>query len=437
MNGPERVRVTRRRFIAGASLLAAGGAVAGGPPEAQAARPPEAQAATVGGAAEATEVPHVVLPRSTPLPARQFAWGATLQTDDHGNTIAPRFDRLLLFDVIGQPTARYARVLEASLRTLERTYRWGPTGLLFTAGWGPSYFRLIGAPAPIPQAHALSNFELPAIDHYDLCLHLACDDESRLQAVEAALIHGAPLPGTERSLSLASILRWRETRTGFTGPGLPAAHQNVGGIPSGNHVPKSAPLFMGFKSNLKRNQATEDDVAILDGPFSQGTTMHVSYMRLRLDSWYQGLDQRQRVARMYAPEVTPRQAAHFTTDASSDPQLLNQAINRYGVIGHAQTSARARRHGRPLILRRDFNTTDGGQAGLHFVAVQRTIEDFVTTRTAMNAASAQLQNPAIGDTVNNGINEFIFVLKRANYILPSRAERSFPLLGGRERSLIQ
>jgi hypothetical protein len=36
----------------------------------------------------------------------------------------------------------------------------------------------------------------------------------------------------------------------------------------------------------------------------------------------------------------------------------------------------------------------------------------------------------IGDTVNNGINEFIFVLKRANYMVPARAQRSFPLLRG-------
>ena len=45
----------------------------------------------------------------------------------------------------------------------------------------------------------------------------------------------------------------------------------------------------------------------------------------------------------------------------------------------------------------------------------------------MNAASAGYLNPAIGDTVNNGINEFMFVLKRANYIMPSRSTRSFPL----------
>ena len=79
-----------------------------------------------------------------------------------------------------------------------------------------------------------------------------------------------------------------------------------------------------------------------------------------------------------------------------------------------------------------FNTVDGGQAGLHFVSIHRTIEDFITTRNAMNATNAQLQNPAITDTVNNGINEFIFVLKRANYILPSRANRAFPLLPNRE-----
>jgi hypothetical protein len=156
--------------------------------------------------------------------------------------------------------------------------------------------------------------------------------------------------------------------------------------------------------------------------------MQVSYMRLRLDSWYDQLDEKQRVALMYAPQVTPNQVSHFTTDAESDPNRLGEAINRYGVIGHSQTSARARRHGKPLIIRRDFNTVDGGQAGLHFVSVQRTIEDFITTRNAMNAASAQLQNPAITDTVNNGINAFIFVLKRANYILPPRPIRSFPLL---------
>jgi hypothetical protein len=416
--------LTRRRFLLGATAVAAGGAGA---------------AVGLSGALNSQGQPVPLVPLGTQpagLPARQHAWAATEARDADGNPISPRFDRLLLFDVDGTPTPAHARVLEAALRTLERTYRWGPSGLLFTAGWSPGYFEsALGVRSPIPYAQALSDFELPAIDTYDLCLHLACDDEDRLASVEAALIHGAPLGEADGSLDISSALRWRETRTGFAGAGLPAQRQNVGGIPPGDPVAKSAPLFMGFKSSLRRNQASEDDITILSGPFAGGTTMAVSYMRLRLDSWYQDLDQRERVARMYAPQVTPEQAEHFTTDAESDPNLLEQAINRYGVIGHAQTSARARRNGKPLILRRDFNTVDGGQAGLHFVSVQRTIQDFVTTRTAMNATAAQLQNPAITDTVNNGINEFMFVLKRANYILPTRSQRSFPLLPGREQLL--
>ena len=70
--------------------------------------------------------------------------------------------------------------------------------MLFTAGWGPGYFeRGLRTDSPIPRAKGLSDFELPAIDDYDLCLHLACDDERRLADVEAGLVHGAPLTGSD------------------------------------------------------------------------------------------------------------------------------------------------------------------------------------------------------------------------------------------------
>ena len=391
------MRLTRRRFLAVAAGLVGG---VGLPLPAGA----ETRAVPLGS-------------RPAGLPSRQHAWVATLATDAHGNPIAPRFDRLLFFDARKAPAVNDVRTLEAALRRLERTYPWGPQGLLFTAGWSPHYFEhMLGVASPIPHATALSDFEIPTFDDYDLCLHLACDDEQRLAGVERTLVSG-----------LGGNLRWRETRTGFVGTGLPAAHQHANGIPGGDPVSKASPLFMGFKSGFKKNQASEDEVTIRGGSFAGGTTMHVSYMRLRLDSWYQLLDEKERTARMYAPEVTPADVARFTDDAPSDPGKYVQAASRYGVVGHSQTSARARRNGRPLIIRRDFNTVDGGLAGLHFVAVQRSIADFVTTRKAMNAATASYLNPAIGDTVNNGINEFIFVLKRANYILPPRALRSYPL----------
>jgi hypothetical protein len=397
---------TRRRFLTGAGGLVAAAVAAG---------------VVIDQSAGGPAGPLAVLPAPVPgLPVRQYAWDATLTLDRYGNPTPPRHDRLLLFDVRGTPDPRYARLLEAQLRRLEHAHRWGPGGLLFTAGWAPSYFeRVLHLPSPIPRAQALAEFEQPTIDDFHLCLHLASDDDARLTACEQQLKRG-----------LAPILRLRQTRTGFTGAGLAAAHQRVGGIPDGNHVSQSAPLFMGFKSALKKNQASEDAVAIADGPFAQGTTMAVSQMTLSLDSWYQDLSYAERVALMYSPQTTPAQVARFTTDAESNPGLINQAIKR-GTIGHAQASARARRAGKPLILRRDFDTVDGGQAGLHFVSLQRSIADFVTTRKAMNQANAQLQNPAITATVNNGINAFIFVQRRANYIIPSRPDRSFPLLKAR------
>jgi hypothetical protein len=180
--------LTRRRFVLGAAALAAGGAAAGVAIEQSSGRP-------------APVVPHVPLGRQPDgLPARQHAWTATLPRDADGNPVAPRYDRLLFFDVNGGPTPAHARLLEAALRTLERSYRWGPDGLLFTAGWGTGYFeRTLRVSSPIPRAQGLSEFELPAIDDYDLCLHFACDDEDRLADVEAALIHGEALPDRSSS----------------------------------------------------------------------------------------------------------------------------------------------------------------------------------------------------------------------------------------------
>ncbi|MGH3003495.1 MAG: DUF7405 family protein [Gaiellaceae bacterium] len=405
------VRLTRRRLLAAAAGLALGG---GSAAELDRLLTQHPAPAPLGSAPEG-------------LPERQHAWEGTLTSDEHGNTISPRHDRLLFFDTNGSPTHDRADRLEAVLRTLERRFTRGPGGLLFTVGWGPAYFAALGRPSPIPQPEALSSFELPTLDRYAACLHLAADDEERLQVIERALVHGRTLPHADGPLDLRQTLTWRETRTGFTGSGLPAGHQGVGGIPADRPVPAHAPLYMGFKSGYRRNQASEDDVTIAEGPFADGTTMHVSRMRLRLDSWY-ALDTEERVGRMFAPQLTAHDVAGFTTDAPSRPERLAQAARRYGVVGHSQTSARARRNGRPVILRRDFDTADGGEAGLHFVCLQRSIGDFVKTRQAMNASRATYLNPAITATDNNGINEFIFVLNRANYLIPPRRIRSFPLL---------
>jgi hypothetical protein len=217
--------------------------------------------------------------------------------------------------------------------------------------------------------------------------------------------------------------------SGFVGEGIPADRQAVGGIPERGPVPADAPLFMGFRSGFRKNQATEDDVTIESGLFAGGTTMHVSRMRLRLDSWYDLLDDEQRVARMFSPLTATADVAQLGIEAPSHADELSQSARTEGHIGHLQATATARRDGRPLILRRDFNTTDGGQAGLHFVSLQRSVDDFNSTRRAMNAAATASETAGIDARTNNGINEFILVTNRANYLVPPSPLRAFPYLG--------
>ena len=263
---------TRRRFFLGAATVAAGGAAAGVALD---------RAETSHGSAP--EIPKVALgSQPAGLPARQFAWTATLKTDRDGNPIAPRHDRLLFFDVQATPSPAAARLLEASLRTLERAFAWGPGGLLFTAGWAPGYFeRSLRIQSPIPRAKRLSEFELPAIDDYDLCLHLACDDERRLADVEAGLVHGAPLPGCRRPSErwLRRCAGERRAQVSSARACRPPTRTSAGFRPA-LRSRKQTPLFMGFKSGLatqpgnrgvghdpdRRVRAGNDDAGQLHAP---------------------------------------------------------------------------------------------------------------------------------------------------------------------------
>jgi len=105
--------------------------------------------------------------------------------------------------------------------------------------------------------------------------------------------------------------------------------------------------------------------------------------------------------------------AHASEDADS------------GVVGHAQKSARAREDGEPLILRRDFDSTDDDQATVHFLSLQEGISDFVTTRSMMNGTDLA-EEGAIGQRTNNGILQYMTVVRRGNYVVPPRAHRALP-----------
>jgi hypothetical protein len=375
------------------------------------------------------------------LPERQHAWNAGLPTDDHGNVRNARHHVLLYLDYAGagEPTPADREAVAGALAALDRAYPHAADGLLSTVGYSPAYFDRFDADLPesvdLPEPKALSPFEEPEFDTPDAVVHLASDHAQVVLAAENALLgERDELNGVPFESTLADAFERTDRRTGFVGDGLPAENQDVEGVPDGDPVPADAPLYMGFKSGFEKNQASEDRVTIQSGPFAGGTTQHVSKLRLRLDDWYGEQDHDDRVAEMFCPfhaeeglvEGTGESLGNDTRMTDECVESADEHARNHGRVGHSQKSAMARDDdGNPLILRRDFDSTDGGEAGLHFLALQRGIDDFETTREAMNGTELT-EHPAVRQRVNNGILEYTFVKRRGNYLVPPRSLRALP-----------
>jgi len=257
---------------------------------------------------ETEDVPQATLAPDA-LPDRQHAWNEFLGTDDDGNVRPPEHHLLLGLEYVGdgpaEATAERER-LEAAFRTLEKAYKRGNEGLAFTMAYGPAYFDRFDADLAgidLPEPTSLTPFDDPELDEYDALLQVASDYGHVTLSVEEALkgeleeLNGIDVEGT-----FDGIFEVRDRRTGFIGRGLPADNQSgVHGIPDGDPVPDDAPMFMGFKSGFRQNQASEDRVTIDEGPFAGGTTIHLSKIQLHLHQWYNQDSRGQRVSKMFSP----------------------------------------------------------------------------------------------------------------------------------------
>lgn len=380
-------------------------------------------------------------PRGTTDPAdypeRQHAWNAALATDEAGNPRQPRHHLLLLleYEREGPPIDADREAFAAALRSLERAYARSHGGLLFTVGYAPAYFERFDASLPdsvdLPAPRALAPFEDPDLDDPDAVCHLASDLAHVPLAAEEALRGRRDTVNGVAADALPDALSVRERRTGFVGAGLPADNQDVAGVPDAEPVPEDAPLYMGFQSGFERAQASEDRVTIDDGPFAGGTTQHLSRIGLNLTQWYEQDDRDQRVAKMFCPAHAAEErvegvGANLGTDSGvTDCDPAEETARDRGVVGHSQKLVAVREDDEPLILRRDFDTTDGDRAGLHFLALQAGIADFVRTREAMNGADL-VGDTAVGRRNNNGILQYMDVERRGNYLLPPRSLRALP-----------
>jgi hypothetical protein len=406
-------------------------------------------AVAVGGAAglsacldrfeEREPVPAGVSDPST-LPRRQFAWNDRIRHDDAGNALLPRHQALWYLDLPGDgPPGEDARErVESALAALDRAYERSHAGLLHSVAYSPAYFDRYDDPLPadldLPEPRRLSDFETPDFDRQDALLHLASDRADVLLEAEAALrgegeANGVAVP------ALTDVLTLDDRRTGFVGAGLPAANQDVAGVPDSRPVPEASPLFMGFAAGFAGNQATEDYVTIDEGPFAGGTTKVVSNLRQRLDDWYGEQDYDERVAELFSPTharegwvegIGENLGADSRVDEVVD-SLFDDA-SASGRAGHAQKAARANRddEGNVRLLRRHFESTDDDAASLHFPSLQRGVGAFEAVREAMNGADVAAETPAVRQRVNNGILEYVFVRHRGNFLVPPREGRALP-----------
>ncbi|MCF2166315.1 MULTISPECIES: DUF7405 family protein [Halobacterium] len=374
----------------------------------------------------------------TTLPTRQHAWNDHAARDDAGNVLPPRHHVLLHLSLPAGPAATTdadRRAVTAALTALERAYEWSNEGLLFTIGYSPAYFDALDATptgVDLPRPRALSELESPTLDEPDAILHLASDRADAVLEAEAALRGDRDAANDEPiDATLTSVFDVVDRRTGFVGAGLPADNQDTGGVPDDTPVSEDAPLYMGFKSDFEGSQATEDRVTIDDGPFAGGTTQHVSHITLNLQQWYGQDDREDREAKMFCPAHAADDRIEGTgenlgaapgLDGSPAPA---ESAREDGMVGHGQKLQAVREDGRPIILRRDFDSTDGGQAGVHFLALQSAISDFVRTREAMNGADVTADS-AVGRTANNGIRQYLSVTNRGNFLVPPRPKRALP-----------
>ncbi|HET7324481.1 MAG TPA: Tat pathway signal protein [Halococcus sp.] len=371
------------------------------------------------------------------LPTRQHAWNEFLARGDHGNHLPPRHRVLLYLRYTGEtPNENDRRTVEKALRNVERAYPHSHDGLLVTISYSPAYFERFDASLPesvdLQKPKALTPFEDPKLDTPDTVIHLASDyGQVVLGAEEALMGKKGELNGVKIDANLDGIFERIDRRTGFVGDGLPAENQDISGIPDSEPVPEDAPLYMGFKSGFDKDQATENDVTIGTGPFSGGTTQQISTIKLHLDQWYEQDSRYQRVAKMFCPAHAASGRVEGDGDNLGQSSGMDQcppakqSARQSGVVGHSQKTARARKNDRPIILRRDFDSTDGDEATLHFLSLQQKIGDFTKTRDAMNGTDLAA-NSALGTKNNNGILQYMTVTRRGNYFLPPRKLRALP-----------
>jgi hypothetical protein len=451
-------RISRRRL-----LQAAGGAIAVG-----------AGAAALYGALSLTAAPArpPVKPPPGGYPPGQYQisdFGVRVRPDPASAVevvIPPMWNLVITATLTRAPELRDQQRLEAALRAVEAAYPYSPAGVFALVAYGLPYFRRFVSPA-VFAAHLprmADDGETPVLidairfpsdppatllESNDVAFQLRSDVLDHLHDVQRAFFeHSGTLAGSRApDADIADLFQITSVRTGFVGAGLPRRMAEQAHLASAARIPATAPLFMGFTSTQEIGEAKEVAVSF-DGKrdpllaplttarpgdyFAGGTSLSMAHMFEDLDTWY-AMSYEKRVARMFHlnAATVPGRVTIQTQWLNPNTTVLD--AREQHVIGHNESVQRGSRspEGQALQLRVDFNTMDAldGPApapGLHFLAFTAGSPIFHQIRRSMDAADVAQQYGIVNQA--NGINAFLHVTRRQNFLVPPRAHRAFPLI---------
>jgi hypothetical protein len=415
-------------------------------------------------------------PVGLPRPDEQHLLdGVSVVLDNNVEVVVPPLHHQLVTAKVRAGDVRAAqRDLSDALAELDSRYEQTPAGLGVTLAWGLPYFerhvaeawrahaphdRRADKPALIAAVRFPSDPDETVLENNDVAVLLRSDSRDHIADGAKTLF---------RDLALFDVT---SIRRGFVGGGLPKQMATAAGVPGADLIPAKAQLFLGFTSTQSaalgpRLIANHETLGFVDlGPrayFRQGTSMHVSHLFEDLEAWYLNFDFRERVDTAFRPGQPDVREGTLTIPqdakrADSVP-LVEREFRRQGRIGHSsaiQTSSRLQRdhvaddgtlykRGTAIPQRADFNTLDnpfawsarpdadamgtGPRAGLHFIVLNPSSDDFHRNRLAMDGVLPDgTRLPLAPRERNQGFNSVLRTTHRQNFLVPPRRHRAFPL----------
>lgn len=314
------------------------------------------------------------------------------------------------------------------------------------------------------------------LENNHVAFKMRSDDSRILQWVEGELF-----TNTTGKAYVGDLFDLQSKRIGFLGKGFGTSAvardlATKAKLPGYESIPLDAQLTMGFTSTQQQALGADATPSFEtlrgmtdqwpNGYFRYGTNMHLSHLKIDLGLWYgQHPDYKDRVARMFSPSTTvPKEGTVTIPNGPAQVATLQQVqddIARTGVVGHNAALQLATRLGASQIdnygayhqkgeavpIREDFNTLDNpftwyidsagnvqqpppNQTGLHFAVFVPTSDRFHKARTAMDGILPDGTDLRTGTGLqenNIGFNSLMHATHRQNFLVPGRANRSFPL----------